>query len=126
MTETPIYLSADKLHLNNVLTNLLDNALKYCKVIPHAQIHLEHRGEQALLKIKDNGIGISKEDQKKIYDKFFRIPTGDVHDVKGFGLGLYYVKSICDSHGWKLHLDSTPHEGTTVSLVLPIIKNAYS
>ena len=70
------------------------------------------------LKIIDNGIGIAKEQQGKVFQKFYRVPTGNVHNVKGFGLGLFYVKSICQAHGWKLSLESEEDAGTTVSILI--------
>ena len=124
LAQSPIYLEADKLHFNNVLSNILDNALKYCIKEPSATVTLTSKPNSAQLTIKDNGIGISKENQKKIYNKFYRVPTGDVHDVKGFGLGLFYVKQICDSHGWKLLLQSEENKGTTITINFPKINTA--
>ena len=124
LVNDPIYLEADKLHFNNVLSNILDNALKYCIDEPSAKVTLTSNTNSAQLTISDNGIGISKENQKKIYNKFYRVPTGDVHDVKGFGLGLFYVKQICDSHGWKLKLHSEEKKGTSIIINFPKIKTA--
>ena len=124
LVNDPIYLEADKLHFNNVLSNILDNALKYCIDEPSAKVTLTSNTNSAQLTISDNGIGISKENQKKIYNKFYRVPTGDVHDVKGFGLGLFYVKQICDSHGWKLKLQSEENKGTSIIINFPKIKTA--
>ena len=124
LVNDPIYLEADKLHFNNVLSNILDNALKYCIDEPSAKVTLTSNTNSAQLTISDNGIGISKENQKKIYNKFYRVPTGDVHDVKGFGLGLFYVKQICDSHGWKLKLHSEENKGTSIIINFPKIKTA--
>lgn len=113
-TKKEIY--ADPLHLTNILHNLIDNAIKYCRNTPSIQVGTENNGGQLKLNINDKGLGIPKEYQTKIFQKFFRVPTGNVHNVKGFGLGLYYVKSICQAHGWKLKLDSTPGEGTNVAI----------
>ena len=124
LVNDPIYLEADTLHFNNVLSNILDNALKYCIDEPSAKVTLTSNTNSAQLTISDNGIGISKENQKKIYNKFYRVPTGDVHDVKGFGLGLFYVKQICDSHGWKLKLHSEENKGTSIIINFPKIKTA--
>lgn len=117
---------ADRLHLVNVLHNLLDNAVKYCTQAPHLKIVLEQSGKFARLSITDNGIGIAKEHLKHIFDKFYRVPTGNVHNVKGFGLGLYYVWSVCKAHRWKIELESEPGKGTTISLLIPIYINPNS
>jgi two-component system phosphate regulon sensor histidine kinase PhoR len=113
-----IHVRADRLHLSNVLHNLLDNALKYCKKTPHIEFSTRKQGSWVEIVVSDNGIGISKEQQEKVFEKFYRVPTGNVHDVKGFGLGLFYVKSICKKHGWKLILDSEIGKGTTVRILI--------
>ena len=112
---------ADKFHLNNLLFNLIDNALKYCKDQPFIVISTNSDQKNILLKIKDNGIGIDKKYQKKIFKKFFRIPTGDVHNVKGFGIGLSYVKDIVKQHKWKLEINSDIDKGTTFIITIPLI-----
>lgn len=117
--KTDIKVWADRLHLSNVLHNLLDNALKYSKKVPHIELRTQKRGNQVEIIVIDKGIGISKEQQEKVFEKFYRVPTGNVHDVKGFGLGLFYVKNICKKHGWKLELDSEPGVGTTVCIRMP-------
>lgn len=109
---------ADPLHLTNILHNLIDNAIKYCREIPEIEVCTEDSGPYLLLSIKDSGLGIPKEYQAKVFQKFFRVPTGNVHNVKGFGLGLYYVKNICSAHGWKLKVDSRPGEGTNVGIII--------
>jgi len=114
------YISADKLHLTNVVSNILDNAIKYCNTDPDVSVEIKQRGTKAKLSISDNGIGIDNDQWKKIYDKFYRVSTGNVHNVKGFGLGLYYVKNICDAHGWKMHVQSELNKGTTFNIELPI------
>ncbi|NUO02540.1 MAG: HAMP domain-containing histidine kinase [Saprospiraceae bacterium] len=113
---------ADRLHLVNVLHNLLDNAVKYCTQTPDIKILLKQEGKFVRLSIADNGIGISKEHARRVFDKFYRVPTGNVHNVKGFGLGLFYVWSVCKAHRWKIELDSEPGKGTTISLLMPIYK----
>lgn len=123
LSEAPIYIQADKLHLTNVISNILDNALKYCKEKAAVEIELEKKKDKVLLSIKDNGIGIAKEDLKKIFNKFYRISTGNIHNVKGFGLGLFYVKNICDAHGWNINIDSKTGAGTKVSIELPTTEN---
>lgn len=110
---------ADPVHLTNVLFNLIDNAVKYCKVTPQINITLSSDKIGLRFDISDNGIGIKKEDLKLIFDKFHRVSTGNVHDVKGFGLGLYYVKLIIEAHNGKIDAKSTPDKGTTFSFWLP-------
>ncbi|OQX99919.1 MAG: hypothetical protein B6I24_01330 [Bacteroidetes bacterium 4572_128] len=98
---------ADKLHFINIIYNLLDNSIKYnFNNNLEISISTKKTSKNLILEIKDNGIGISNEFQKKIFDKFFRVPTGNIHNVKGFGLGLYYVKTICNAHKWKIILES--------------------
>jgi len=80
--------------------------------------------QRVQLQIADQGIGISKEHLSRVFNKFYRIPTGNIHNVKGFGLGLYYVKSICEAHGWQLRLSSEKGKGTTVDIVIPQYKTS--
>jgi two-component system phosphate regulon sensor histidine kinase PhoR len=118
--ETPnTAIFADPVHLTNVLFNLVDNAVKYCKTAPQILITVKTEKEGYRIDIQDNGIGIKKEDLKLIFDKFYRVPTGNIHDVKGFGLGLYYVKLIVEAHKGKIDAKSTPDKGTTFSIWLP-------
>lgn len=111
---------ADKVHLTNIIYNLLDNAIKYVDGPPKILIKTQAHKNQIILSIQDNGIGISKEHQKKIFDKFFRVPTGNVHNVKGFGLGLNYVKLIVRMHKWTVRLDSELGKGSTFHIYMPI------
>jgi signal transduction histidine kinase len=112
-------IQADSVHLTNVIYNLLDNAIKYCE--GKAMIHIQTRNDKngLIIEISDNGIGIKKENLKMIFDKFYRVPTGNVHDVKGFGLGLFYVKLIIEAHQGKIDVKSTPGKGTTFTVWLP-------
>ncbi|MCF8225679.1 MAG: HAMP domain-containing histidine kinase [Bacteroidales bacterium] len=113
----------DKVHITNVLTNLIDNAIKYCRDKPKIAIQLENEEDLwFVLKVKDNGVGISKENQKKVFDKFFRVSTGNLHDVKGFGLGLSYVKLIVEQHGGTIKLASELNRGTQFEIKLPLFK----
>ncbi|MFN5911105.1 MAG: sensor histidine kinase [Bacteroidota bacterium] len=112
-------LEADSVHITNVVYNLLDNAVKYCDKVPHVTLSTRDDRKGILFEITDNGIGIRKEDQKMIFDKFYRVPTGNLHNVKGFGLGLYYVKLIIEAHSGKLEVKSTPGKGTTFTIILP-------
>ena len=115
------WVRADRLHLTNVLHNLVDNGVKYSKSPPNIEVSLSLVNSHVELAVKDQGIGIAPEHQKHIFKKFYRVPTGNVHNVKGFGLGLYYVHTICREHRWKLHLDSEPGRGTTVSIHMPLL-----
>ena len=110
----PIY--ADRLHLTNVIANVLDNAVKYCQKEPKIEVRTEQIGSQCILSISDNGIGIAQENLSKIGEKFYRVHTGDLHDVKGFGLGLFYVSKICTAHRWELDIQSALSKGTTIKI----------
>ena len=110
---------ADKLHFSSVLFNLLDNALKYSKGIPSIQIRLQTLGDYVLLSMTDNGIGIPAAYQQKIFDKFFRIPSGDKHNVKGYGLGLSYVAYVVKTAGGTIEVDSKEGIGTRFTIKLP-------
>jgi two-component system phosphate regulon sensor histidine kinase PhoR len=114
-----IHVLADRLHFTNIISNILDNALKYSKTEPQAIISVKERSDEIKIEIKDKGIGITKENQKKLFSKFYRVPTGNVHNVKGFGLGLYYVRNISRAHGWRVELESEESKGTTVSISIP-------
>ncbi|MFY9308596.1 MAG: HAMP domain-containing sensor histidine kinase [Bacteroidia bacterium] len=110
---------ADKTHLSNALRNLLDNAIKYSTDKPELLIQTSNLNNFIIVTIKDQGIGIEKEHQKKVFDKFYRVPTGDVHNVKGFGLGLAYVKKIIELHQGTIGLESEKGKGTTFTITLP-------
>ena len=116
--ENPV-IFGDKTHLVNALYNLVDNAIKYSPEKPELSIRTHNHEKQFILVVSDKGIGIEKEYQKKVFEKFFRVPTGDVHDVKGFGLGLSYIKKIVELHQGKIDLESTPGKGTTFTVTLP-------
>lgn len=118
-------ITADKVHITNVIYNLLDNANKYTPDSPVITISTEDIVNGVVIKIKDNGIGISKENQQKIFDRLYRVPTGDRHDVKGFGLGLSYVKAIIDKHKGKITINSSIGKGTTFSIHLPLKLENY-
>lgn len=115
----------DKVHISNIITNLLDNARKYAEQVPEIIIKTSNEKNGICISIKDNGIGISAEAQKQIFDKFYRVPTGNVHNVKGFGLGLYYVKYMVEEHGGRVRVESrarTENEsegGSTFIVYLP-------
>ena len=116
---------ADEMHLTNVIFNLMDNAVKYKR--PDVDLHLLVKtwNEQGklMISVQDNGIGIKKENLKKIFDKFYRVHTGNLHDVKGFGLGLAYVKKIITDHKGTIRAESEPNVGTKFIIALPLFKN---
>ncbi len=112
-------LDADRLHLLSVVFNLLDNALKYSKEQPVIEIALEGDDNTVQLRITDNGIGIAPEYKNKIFEKFFRIPTGNTHNTKGYGLGLSYVAHVVRKHNGKISVDSKLGAGTTITISIP-------
>ena len=112
-------LKLDKNHFKNVLQNLLDNAMYYCQDSPVISIETAKTEKAFIIKVKDNGVGIAPNHQKNIFDKFYRVPTGDLHQVKGFGLGLSYVKQIVEAHGGTVSLESTLGQGSTFIISLP-------
>ncbi len=114
---------ADQVHITNVLSNLLDNAIKYSNRDPVIKLETADKGGFLLVMVSDNGIGISKTDQKRVFEKFYRVPTGNVHTVKGFGLGLSYVKMIIEEHRGYVDLESELYEGSTFKLYLPLNNN---
>jgi two-component system, OmpR family, phosphate regulon sensor histidine kinase PhoR len=115
------FAEADKLHFTNVLFNLIDNAVKYNKNNPSLKITTGNIGRQIFVEVHDNGIGIGPENRKKIFDQFYRVPTGNLHDVKGFGLGLHYVKAIVEAHKGKISVASKSGEGSVFRIIIPIV-----
>jgi two-component system phosphate regulon sensor histidine kinase PhoR len=113
---------ADPFHFRCMLTNLIDNALKYSDSDPQIVVKTVNKNNSLILSVQDKGMGIAPEYQKKIFNQFFRIPYGDVHNVKGFGIGLSYVKQIVRAHGWLLHLDSELGKGSTFTITIPSAK----
>lgn len=111
----------DKSHLTNALCNLIDNSIKYSDGKPKIIINTSNDADNLVLVVADSGIGIEKEYLKKVFDKYFRVPTGDIHDVKGFGLGLAYVKKIIELHKGTIDLKSESGKGSTFTITLPII-----
>lgn len=114
-------LTGDPTHLTNLIVNLLDNALKYTVNIPKIVVNTINTQDSLLIRIQDNGIGISKSNQKKIFDKLYRVPTGNLHDFKGFGLGLNYVKATVELHSGTVNVDSELGKGSTFTIQLPIV-----
>ena len=115
-----LWVNASQVHLQNAMINILENAIKYTREAPRIEVKLEQDGRQARLHIRDHGIGISKEDQKRIFEKFFRVSTGNVHTVKGYGLGLSYTKAVIEKLGGSIDLESDPGKGTTFSISIPL------
>ena len=109
----------DAFHLTHIFNNLLDNAIKYTPNTPSIRMEALETEDLFIVKISDNGIGMSKDAQKKIFDKFYRVPTGNVHDVKGFGLGLSYVKTMLEAHQGGIQVESEVGKGTTFTINLP-------
>jgi two-component system phosphate regulon sensor histidine kinase PhoR len=116
-------LFADRMHLGNIIYNLIDNALKYSKDAPLIMVSTNNDKVGISISVQDNGIGIRKEDQKKIFETFYRVPTGNIHNVKGFGLGLSYVKAVVEKHGGNVEVQSEAGEGSTFVVYLPFINN---
>lgn len=114
------FINADKHHISNILYNLLDNAKKYAGQDADIEFTTERKGRLLVLSISDDGPGIQAKYLKHIFDKFFRVPTGNVHTIKGFGLGLYYVKRIVEDHGWKIYALSEVGIGTTIKIEINI------
>lgn len=115
-------LCGDRTHLKNVCSNLIDNAMKYSAGVPHIQLQTSNIKGQFLFTITDNGIGIPQAYQAAIFEKFYRIPTGDLHPVKGFGLGLSYVRQVVEAHRGQIEVKSKPGEGSCFEIRLPINK----
>ncbi len=110
---------ADRVHLTNIVFNLIDNAIKYTQGVPEISVKTENTENAIKISVKDNGIGISKENQRKIFDKFYRVPTGNVHNVKGFGLGLSYVLAVVEKHGGVVEVQSELGKGSTFIITIP-------
>lgn len=121
-TDNSYVIEADKLHMTSVIYNLLDNALKYSGNKPEIQVLMQMpNAEHIQLQITDNGIGIAPQHQSKIFEKFFRVPTGNKHNIKGYGLGLSYVAQVIKSHKGSIRVESEPDKGSTFIVELPVV-----
>lgn len=112
-------IQGDRIHLTNVLYNLIDNAVKYAQAAPQVRISTTSDPNAVRIAVRDNGIGIPRAEQRRIFDKLYRVPTGNIHNVKGFGLGLSYVKSVVERHGGRIAVESEPGRGSTFTITLP-------
>jgi len=112
---------ANETHFTNVIVNILDNAIKYSPEAPKIEVHTENAGTNIILKIKDHGSGMSKAAAKKVFEKFYREHTGNIHNVKGHGLGLAYVKRIVEDHQGHVSVESEKEKGSTFIIKLPLI-----
>ncbi len=121
MPDDEQWIMADRIHLTNIIDNLLDNAIKYTIENPVINLSVTNVKNKVMLSIKDNGVGMDEATLKKVFEKFYRSHTGNIHDVKGFGLGLFYVKNICNALDWKLKIESQPGQGTTILITIPRI-----
>ncbi|MHA8085435.1 sensor histidine kinase [Aquirufa antheringensis] len=124
LADLPPQISLDEVHISNVLNNLVDNAVKYSPTNPKVEIKAREQDQGIVIEVKDQGMGMPKEALSNIFDAFYRVPTGNVHNVKGFGLGLSYVKKIVEAHGGKVNVKSKLGEGSTFEIYLPYVKNA--
>jgi two-component system phosphate regulon sensor histidine kinase PhoR len=118
-----IVILADRIHFINIVYNLLDNAIKYSPPNSLINVNLLLTRNTVKLIVEDTGNGIAPLHQKKVFQKFYRVPVGNLHDVKGFGLGLFYVKSIIKAHGWNIHLKSKVNKGSSFTINIPTYKN---
>ena len=121
ISQESINLLADENHLFNVFNNLIDNAIKYCKKSPEIKIDVQIEAKTCFIKIKDNGIGMNSEELDHLFSRFYRAESGTLHNIKGFGLGLNYVKYVVEKHNGKIHVSSTINEGSIFKLQFPII-----
>jgi two-component system phosphate regulon sensor histidine kinase PhoR len=118
IAENPV-VNVDSIHLSNIVSNLVNNAIKYSNGRPVITISSKNENNSYMFSVEDQGIGIRKENFKQIFEKFYRVPTGNVHNVRGFGIGLYYVKTMIELHKGKINVYSEPGKGTRFDISLP-------
>jgi two-component system phosphate regulon sensor histidine kinase PhoR len=114
--------SADNMHMVNVFMNLISNSIKYSAVEPFIRIETQNTDHKIQILVIDNGIGISSREYKRIFDKYYRISTGNMHNAKGFGIGLYYVKTVIKAHQGVISVKSEPERGSVFSIILPVFE----
>ena len=112
LTPSGLEVNADRTHFSNIVSNLLDNAIKYSAGQAEVEIEASQEGGAFILSVRDKGIGIPKDKLAHVFDKFYRVPTGNLHEVKGYGLGLYYVKTMVERHGGTVEVESEPGRGS--------------
>lgn len=117
--ESDFSVKADRFHLSNILSTIIDNSVKYSAESVRIEVKGYKMGGQSVIEVKDNGLGIESKHLKHIFEKFYRVPKGDVQDVRGFGLGLYYSKQIVERHGGEISATSRIGNGTTIKITLP-------
>jgi len=120
LNATSAIIEGDKVHITNTIYNLIDNALKYTPEVPVITIETKNQSGAFWLSVSDNGIGIAKEQHKRIFEKLYRVPTGNIHNVKGFGLGLSYVKAIVEKHAGQVRIESDLGIGSKFTIILPL------
>jgi two-component system, OmpR family, phosphate regulon sensor histidine kinase PhoR len=123
--QTPIRIHADSVYMQQVIVSLLDNGLKYAINTPAIKIDVSHTEKTCIISVRDNGIGIDKKHFKDIFRKFYRVPTGNVHNVKGFGIGLNFAKKIVDAHQGKIEVSSEPGVGSEFNIHMPLLNSLY-
>jgi len=116
---TKYYINVDNLHFYNILNNLIDNSIKYCTAQPEIIISTKNNDKGLIINISDNGIGINNENQKHIFKQFFRVDTGNIQDIRGFGLGLFYVKTMIEEHNGTVKIQSEINKGSNFEIFLP-------